>query len=220
TATAVTDSASATCPLVTTPAIAVTQTCPSPVGGVASFNGVVSNTGNITLTNVFVVSSQPNINTPVLGPITLAPGATAPFSGSYTVSSSPGPATIPLLSATSFAVLAGAGITVAGAVNSTTITGDIGTFPTPSITGLGNVVLNGVNHAGDAVTQTAKNDLVTAYNDAAGRPPTTTYNPIFDLGGQTLPPGVYRDPTSFGITGTLTLDAGGDQNAVWIFQAG
>jgi len=167
-----------------------------------------------------VVSSQPNINTPVLGPITLAPGATAPFSGSYTVSSSPGPATIPLLSATSFAVLAGAGITVAGAVNSTTITGDIGTFPTPSITGLGNVVLNGVNHADDAVTQTAKNDLVTAYNDAAGRPPTTTYNPIFDLGGQTLPPGVYRDPTSFGITGTLTLDAGGDQNAVWIFQAG
>ena len=44
--------------------------------------------------------------------------------------------------ASSFAVLAGSGITVAGAVNTTTITGDIGTFPTPSITGLGNVVLN------------------------------------------------------------------------------
>jgi hypothetical protein len=124
-------------------------------------------------------------------------------------------------SAHDFAVLAGAGITVAGAVNSTTITGDIGTFPTTSITGLGNVVLNGVNHAGDAVTQNAKGALGAAYTDAAGRtPPTTTYSPIFDLGGLTLTSGVYNDPSSFGITGTLTLDAGGDPNAVWIFQAG
>src|ERR1039457_4898948 len=123
-------------------------------------------------------------------------------------------------SADSFAVLAGSGITVAGAVNSTTITGDIGTFPTPSITGLGNVVLTGVNHADDAVTQNAKNDLLVAYNDAAGRSATTSYGPIFDLGGLTLTPGVYKDPSSFAITGTLTLDAGGDTNAVWIFQAG
>ena len=125
-----------------------------------------------------------------------------------------------LLTAGNFAVLAGSGITVAGAVNSTTITGDIGTYPTPSITGLGNVVLNGVNHAGDAVTQQAKNDLVTAYNDAAGRAPTTTYPPIQDLGGLILTNGVYYDSSSFAITGTLKLDAGGDPNAVWIFQAG
>ena len=121
-----------------------------------------------------------------------------------------------------FAILAGSGITFAGAVNSTTITGDIGTFPTTSITGLGNVVLTGssVNHAGDAVTQQAKNDLVTAYNDAAGRSPTITYGPIFDLGGQTLTSGVYNDPTSFGLTGTLTLNGLGDPNAVFIFQTG
>lgn len=130
------------------------------------------------------------------------------------------PTPVHLGSSASFAVLGGAGITVAGAVNSTTITGDIGTFPTTSITGLGNVVLNGVNQAGDAVTQNAKNDLVTAYNTAAGNLATTTYSPIFDLGGLTLPSGVYYDPTSFGVTGTLTLDAGGDPNAVWIFQAG
>ena len=130
------------------------------------------------------------------------------------------PSTVNLGTDSSFAVLAGSGITVAGAVNSTTITGDIGSFPTPSITGLQNVVLNGVNQAGDAVTQQGKTDLVTAYNDAAGRSATTSYGPIFDLGGQTLAPGVYHDPSSFGITGTLTLDAHGDPNAVWIFQAG
>jgi hypothetical protein len=129
---------------------------------------------------------------------------------------------VPLGSAGDFAVLAGAGITVAGAVNTTTITGDIGTFPTTSITGLGNVVLTGTsqNHAGDAVTQGAKTALVTAYLDAAGRTPTTTYGAIYDLGGQTLMSGVYNDPSSFGITGTLKLDAQGNPNAVWIFQAG
>jgi len=130
------------------------------------------------------------------------------------------PATVDLGSDSSFAVLAGSGITVAGAVNTTTITGDIGTFPTTTIVGLGNVVLNGVNQGGDAVTQNAKNDLVTAFGDAASRPATTTYSPTFDLGGQTLTSGVYKDPTSFGLTGTLTLDAKGNPNAVWIFQTG
>jgi len=124
---------------------------------------------------------------------------------------------VDLDSAAPFAVLAGAGITVTGA---TTITGDIGTFPTTSITGLENLTLNGVNHAGDAVTQAAKNDLLVAYNDAFGRTPTTTFDPNFDLGGITLLSGVYNGPSSFGLTGTLTLDALGDANAVWIFQAG
>jgi hypothetical protein len=116
-----------------------------------------------------------------------------------------------------FAVLAGSGITVAGTVNSTTINGDIGTFPTPSITGLENVTLNGVNQAGDAVTQLAKDDLVIAYNDAAGRTPVTTV--VGDtLGGLFLTSGVYGGG-ALGLTGTLTLDAEGNPDAVWIFQA-
>jgi len=126
-------------------------------------------------------------------------------------------ASVNLGTASSYAVLAGSGITVAGAVNTTTINGDIGTFPTPSITGLGNVVLSGVNHAGDAVTQNAKNDLVTAYNAAAGRTPVTSI--ISDtLGSLFLTTGVYGGG-ALDLTGTLTLDAQGDPNAVWIFQA-
>jgi len=122
--------------------------------------------------------------------------------------------------ASSFAVLAGSGITVAGAVNSTTITGDIGTSPTPSITGLGNVVLNGVNQAGNAVTAQAKIDLGAAYTDSATRAYNTTYALGYDFVGQTLTAGVYNDAKSFFLSGTLTLDAQGNPDAVWIFQAG
>lgn len=120
--------------------------------------------------------------------------------------------------ASGFAVLAGSGITVAGAVNSTSITGDIGTYATTTITGLGNVVLNGTNHAGDAITQGAKLDLVTAYNDAAGRAYDVTYADGHVLAG-TLNPGVYNGVGQLFVSGALTLDALGDPNAVWIFQA-
>jgi type VI secretion system secreted protein VgrG len=115
--------------------------------------------------------------------------------------------------ATSFAVLAGSGVTNTGP---TTITGDVGTFPTPTETGFGSVTLHGTNHHGDAVTQAAKNDLVVAYNDAAGRKPVT--NVPVELGGTTLPAGVYTSPT-LGLTGTLSLDAKGNPDAQFIFQA-
>jgi len=121
---------------------------------------------------------------------------------------------VALGTAQSFAVLAGSGITNTGP---TTITGDVGTFPTTSETGFGSITLNGTNHGGDAVTQGAKNDLIAAYDDAAGRTPVTDV-PV-ELGGSTLPAGVYRSGT-FGLTGTLTLDAEGNTDAQFIFQAG
>ena len=122
---------------------------------------------------------------------------------------------VPLGTADSYAVLAGAGITNTGP---TTITGDLGTFPTTTMTGTASITVDGANHAGDAVTQGAKNDLITAYTTAAGEGPTS---PIAaDLGGLTLAPGVYNSASSVGLTGTLTLNAGGDPNAVFVFQAG
>ena len=127
------------------------------------------------------------------------------------------PATVNLGTADGFAVLAGSGITITGP---TTITGDIGTYPTPAITGLGTLTLTGTNHADDAVTQLAKTDLVTAYNDAAGRAYDVSYVGGFDLVGLTLFSGVYNDASSLFLSGTLTLDAQGDPDAVWIFQAG
>ena len=73
-------------------------------------------------------------------------------------------------------------------------------------------------HAADAVALQAKSDLTTAYDDAAARTPTATAPA--DLGGCTLTPGVYKSASSLELTGTLTLDAQGDPNAVFVFQAG
>ncbi|MCE5285938.1 MAG: DUF3494 domain-containing protein [Pelosinus sp.] len=123
--------------------------------------------------------------------------------------------TVNLGTAANFAILAGSGITNTGP---TTIKGDVGTFPTTTETGFSTVTIIGTNHAGDAVTQGAKTDLVTAYNDAASRIPVTTVSG--DIGGQTLAPGFYNSSSSLGITGTLTLNAQGDPNAVFIFQIG
>jgi uncharacterized repeat protein (TIGR01451 family) len=64
-----------------------------PVGGTFAFTGVVSNNGDVNLTNVTVVSSQPAAGTSLLGPIELAPGETKSFSGSYVVTAGSNPAT-------------------------------------------------------------------------------------------------------------------------------
>ena len=116
-----------------------------------------------------------------------------------------------------FAVLAGSAITNTGP---TTITGDVGIHPNDgsSVTGFGSVTLDGERHDGDAVAEQAKVDLVTAYNDAAGRSVTETIATELG-GGDPLIPGVYDSESgTFEITGTLTLDAQGDPNAVFIFQ--
>lgn len=125
------------------------------------------------------------------------------------------PTPVGLGQAGSFAVLAGTGITNTGP---TTITGDIGTFPTASITGTTSLTLSGTDHAGDSVTQRAKTDLVTAYTTAAGEGPTTAVPA--DLVGKTLAPGVYNSASAMGLSGVLTLDGKGDPNAVWVFQTG
>jgi hypothetical protein len=122
-------------------------------------------------------------------------------------------AAIDLGTASSFAVLAGSGITNTGA---TTITGDVGTFPTPSMTGFDTVTLAGANHGGDAVTQDAKQALSAAYDQAFASAPAASV--ATELGGSTLTPGVYHGGT-LGITGALTLDTQGDPQAVFVFQS-
>jgi len=122
---------------------------------------------------------------------------------------------VPLGTADSFAVLAGSGFTNTGP---TTVRGDLGTYPTTTEVGTASVTITGTDHAGDAVTQGAKNDLVTAYTTAAGEGPTTAI--AADLAGQTLAPGVYNSASSIGLSGALTLNGGGNPNAIFVFQAG
>jgi ice-binding like protein/Big-like domain-containing protein len=124
-------------------------------------------------------------------------------------------AAVSLGSAADFAVLAGSTITNTGLP---AITGDVGLSPGTAITGLPPGQINGTIHAADAVAAQAKSDLAAAYDDAAARPATATV-PV-ELGGTTRTRGVYESPAgTFGITGTVTLDAQGDTNAVFIFKA-
>lgn len=117
-------------------------------------------------------------------------------------------------SAASFSVLGGSTVTNTGP---TTMFGDLGLSPGSSVTGAPHVL--GATHVDDAVAIDAKNALTTAYNDAASRP--TNGSAGTDLAGQTFTAGVRRASSSLLLSaGSVTLDAQGDPNAVFIFQIG
>jgi hypothetical protein len=129
------------------------------------------------------------------------------------------PPVLGLGSACSFGILAGSTVTnVTG--TATTVSGNVGVWPGSAVTGFGPPAsITGTIDAGNAVAQIAQGDLTTAYNNAAGAAGGAVLTA--NIGGQTLPPGVYRTTSaqpSLGITGNLTLDGKGDPNASWIFQ--
>ena len=122
---------------------------------------------------------------------------------------------VDLGSAAGFGVLAGTTITSVGA---TVINGDLGLWPGSAVTGFPPGIVTGTMHVTDPIAQAAQGDLTTAFTDAAGRS-TAPSTVAGDIGGTTKPPGLYKSTSSLGIlAGDLTLDAGGDPNAVWIFQ--
>lgn len=122
----------------------------------------------------------------------------------------------PLGTAETFVVLGGSTVTNTG---SSVLNGDLGVWPGLAIIGFPPGIVNGTTHAGDAVALQAQSDLVIAYNDVAGQACDTDLTGQ-DLGGLTLVPGAYCFSTSAQLTGTVTLDAQGDPNAVFVFQIG
>jgi LPXTG-motif cell wall-anchored protein len=143
--------------------------------------------------------------------------------------------TVPLGATSTFAVLAYSLISDAGAASIINGAGggDVGLSPTTgtAITGLTSAHVSGtiyvVSAAGPAgyvinpsLLTTAKNDLEAAYSNAAGRTPTQTFTGNNSLAGKILTSGVYAFASgTTDLDGTLTLDAQGDENAVFIFQA-
>jgi len=125
---------------------------------------------------------------------------------------------IHLGTADSFALLGGSGITNVSA--STFIVGDVGSSPTPSVTGLTQSQVQGRLYLkSNAVTAKAQTDLTVAYDEAVAAPCGNDLTGK-DLGGLRLDPGVYCFSSSAQLTGTLTLDAHGNPNPQWIFQTG
>ena len=129
----------------------------------------------------------------------------------------PAYATAPTLgSAQSFSVLGGSTVTNTG---STVITGDLGVSPGRAITGFPpGVVTGGQIHAADAVAAQAQKDVTTAYDSLAGQSCTGGSLTGKDLGGLTLTAGTYCYSSSAQLTGTVTLDAQDNPNAVFIIQ--
>lgn len=125
--------------------------------------------------------------------------------------------------AESFAIL---GATAVSNTGTSVITGDLGIAPNlaSSVTGFPpGIVTGGSIYAGavipDPVAAAAQLDAGAAFT-ALDQPCTTTFIAPTDLGGMTLTPGVYCFGSTAGLTGTLTLNGGGNAAAVWIFKIG
>lgn len=140
-------------------------------------------------------------------------------------------ATVDLGGASNYVILAKTAIN-----NSSTsaITGHLGLSPaaTSYITGLslvdftgyatsaqvtGNVYAADMADPTPTTLTTAVNDMITAYNDAAGRPsPDFVELGTGDIGGATLTPGLYKWTSTVTIPVSVTLTGGA--NDIWIFQ--
>lgn len=128
-----------------------------------------------------------------------------------------GPPDVLLGTSAQFAVLAYDGVTNTG---TTTVTGDVGSFPTTTVTDNGAILPPGnVRRGPDQVVQDAKPDLADAFRQAAGAQPNTQALPA-DIGGLTLVAGTYNQASALGLTGTVTLDGQNDPGSVFIIQVG
>ncbi|WP_369374129.1 ice-binding family protein [Promicromonospora sp. Populi] len=115
--------------------------------------------------------------------------------------------------ARSYSVLAATAVVSTGV---TTVSGDLGVSPGTTITGIDPSRVGGDIHAGDGHAAAAHAALVDAYEDLAARPADGEL--VGDLGGRTLTPGIYHSTAAMAVTGTLTLDANGDADAVFVLQ--
>jgi hypothetical protein len=123
-----------------------------------------------------------------------------------------GKASLSLGSAGNFAVLGGSGVANTG---NTVLNGDLGVYPSSTITGFGPGIVNGMTYAGGPVAAQAQIDAFSAYNALSSATPNLDLTGQ-DLGSRTLTSGVYFFSSSAQLTGTLTLSGTGD----FIFQIG
>ena len=116
---------------------------------------------------------------------------------------------VDLGAAAPFAVLASGAVTGTG---TSAITGDVGGS---AVNGLNNQVSGTITTSGDGLTQ-ARADMNEADDTVASAPVTQELSTI----SGTLTSGVYGLSGAINVSGTVTLDAGGDDNATFVFKTG
>jgi hypothetical protein len=131
------------------------------------------------------------------------------------LSSSAAAATAPidLGQAIPYSVVAGQTVTNTGP---SVLSGSLGVSPGTAITGFPPGLVGGSTHAADGVASQVQSDIVTSWIVAAGRAPTAKV--AGDIVGRTLTAGVYKSTSSLALSGTLTLNAQGNPDSVFIFQ--
>ena len=137
------------------------------------------------------------------------------------VGASPAWAQVSLGAAADFSVLGGTNVTCTAPGS---IVGDVGVYPGSAVpyTNTGCVITGATPPATNAAADPANEDFLSAYDTLKGMACT---GPLLSTiaGSVTLLPGVYCTGPATALTGTdvvLTLDAGGDANAVWVFKIG
>ncbi|WP_436489085.1 ice-binding family protein [Chitinophaga sp. ARDCPP14] len=126
------------------------------------------------------------------------------------------PPSVNLGTAANFALFA-----VSGGVGNTGIsqvTGDIGTN-LGAITGFETAIVAGSMHTANAVTSQGAADVLSAYNQLNAFFPTASHVAVLG-NGETLFPGIYNLAAAGSVAATLTLDAQGNSNELFIFQIG
>ena len=137
-----------------------------------------------------------------------SPGLTPATSAAFTVLPYP-----VLGDAGRYSVLGGAGVV---STLASTISGDVGVAPGNVVTGFPPGTVAGDIHLGDADAVSALADFAKRTRNSVVLPPNAV--PAGDLGGTTLAPGIYHSTAALAVTGTLTLNAGGNPDADFIIQ--
>lgn len=106
----------------------------------------------------------------------------------------------------------------------TTLTGtagnDAGISPAASFVGFASVTMTGgTQHINDTAASNARTSLTAAYTTLSTMSGATVLSSS-QLGGRNLTPGVYSQTSLALDNRTLTLDGGGDPNALFVFQSG
>ena len=190
----------------------------STLAGTVFYDGA---TNTATFTPSGNLTASTSYTATVTGATDLAGNALAagpvPNPWTFSTGSELAPGPVALGSAVNFGVMATLTITNTGM---STVNGDVSLDPGTTLTG--SPLVNGTVDVNNAASVLARTDLSTAFNAANSLPAGTTIGST-DLGAQYplgIPPGIYTTAGAVLVSTPLTLNAGGNANAVWVFQIG